>query len=59
MRDESSEWEWEWEWGARGVDVERVGGARVLEVVDQRGEQRREDLELREPILQIDGSHNI
>ena len=31
--------------------MERVGGAGVLKVVDERGEQRGEELQLREPVL--------
>ena len=37
--------------GAR-LDVEVVGGSRVVVVVDNRGEEQGEDLQVRQPILQ-------
>ena len=39
--------------------MERVGGAGVLEVVDERGEQRGEDLQLREPVLRCIVNENV
>ena len=37
---------------ALGVDVEVVGGARVVVVVDDGRDQRREDLQVRQPVLE-------
>ena len=35
-----------------GLDVKVVGGSRVVVVVDNRGEEQGEDLQVRQPILQ-------
>ena len=37
---------------ALGVDVEVVGGARVVVVVDDGGDQRSEELQVRQPVLE-------
>jgi hypothetical protein len=40
-----------------GVDVKVVGGARVVKVVDHGRHQRREDLQIGNPVLRKDGSN--